>query len=243
MWRCLPLKDATETLIQEWPEANEWAGKTAPVSLEEKIRLMKLVDESAAPCSKDSVLLDPRGFLRDFTDDTFEPVFDWWRYVRDIKQATARIVVNPSAIVPVGLTYRAGTDFKPESLRVMAIATSDVAYWLYQAAPSAKWRAEVIREYCEIYKMKESARDRLTDNRHGQFFLHHLTIQQFEAKSTYGITWDAGFLYRHRPFKKMKAILDEREKYFKDNKILIYLGDGWIDFGQGEKDDEDVEDS
>lgn len=227
-WKCLPVKDASETVLKEWPGVEEWAGQTSPITLAEKKRWIAILDESRN--SEAAKILGP------LTEGEWQLRFELWkRERRRVQENTRRrVVMNLGCAIPIGLTYRKpdphSIDRKP-TVRVLCIGTTEMAYLLYQAAPTKKQRAEVDYEYSNVYEKKDSAHERIREHPDKRFFIYTVTLDVLDKSPGYGITEELGNFsrLRHEAVTDLDEDIKDEEKEWKKNgrDIQYILGKGW----------------
>lgn len=233
-WKTLPLKDASETVLKEWPVAAEWAGKVSPVRYEEKQRWLKIIDDSRTGKAADFI-------TRPLSADEWEHRFRAWRLKRESMQEAMRrrVVVNPGLVIPVALTYKQpGEDGEAPTLKILCIGTSNVEYWLYHSAPTPELKAALVHEYSDVYNLKQAARDRLKESKGPKITLHTLNPEQLDRIGEYGLM-DEKDISGTRTMSvdengaDLNVILEKLQaehKRYHSRPLVFVIGKGWEDW-------------
>lgn len=224
-WKTLPLKDASETVLKDWPGVEEWAGKVSPITFNEKSRWLQIIDESRNG--------EAARIFGKLTETEWQNRFATWMHMRRRMQDACRrhIVVNPGCMIPVALSYKQPSEDKAPTFRVICLGTSDAALWLYHSAATDEQRAALIQEYIHIYKMKESACSRVTAKKM-DVALYSFEITQIETADEFGFIDEKEMregLITQR-VTDLTETLDEKQKEWKrysSRAVDIIFGNGW----------------
>lgn len=223
-WKCLPLKDASETVLKEWPGIEQWAGLTSPVSYADKQKWLGLIDES-----HDGLTAKIIGERLPSSD--WQLRFDTWKHFRRGRQSASRrrVVINPACAIPVGLSYKEGKDGKTPTFRVICFVVGDFADWLYHTAPTPEHKAALLEEYSQVYNLKKNARDRLSECKKSRT-LQMIDPADLSDSPGYGILRE-GIVYQARAeVKDLDKALEEEikeSKRYHSRAIQTVLGRGW----------------
>lgn len=225
-WKELLAKNAAETTIHEWKDAAEWTAKSSPFIYDEKQRLVTIA-EAFKEC-------EARLWLQETLNETdFSRLFNVWKgYRRSWQNRVSGHVVNPSVVIPIGLTYSA-PKWERAKLNFIAIGTADAAYWLHRLAPNEKLRKEVVEEYAGIYKMKQTARERIQEKQESApFRIHIVPTDALDDSPGFGLSKQMGH-GRSEAFEiagLAKAIKSAVKALTKDDDgVKIYLAPGLAD--------------
>jgi len=156
-WTLLPKAAAAETTLYQWPQADEWAGKTSIFQTLE--RKQALLDATTGAVERLAL------FSRPMDATTHAREFALWRKQRTDLLAGARNVRDPAFIVPFGMVYYPHS----KELSFLCVGTRDIHAVLYQMAPADAARERVRASYAEPFASKESAHrhfQRGVDNRY-----------------------------------------------------------------------------
>lgn len=214
------------TKREQWKDAEEWTAKSSPFTYDEKQRLLTIA-ESFKECETQLWLQET------LNEPDFARLFNTWKsYRRNWQNRVNGHVVNPSVVIPIGLTYSA-PKWERAKLNFIAIGTSDAAYWLYRLAPNEKLRSEVVDEYSGIYKMKQTARERIQAKQEdAPFRIHTVPTDALDDSPGFGLSKQLGY-GRSEAFEiagLAKAVKSAVKALTKDDDgAKIYLAPGLTD--------------
>ena len=142
-WEILPVADAAETTIQEWPEAAAWQNLTGP--------WLRYADKQGVCARVES----GRPRLDVWAGDPATPL-DWsttqadWLMVR--RAASRKLVCKPALFLPFGLAYS-----KHGKLIVLGVGQDDGHAALAARAPSEAAREAFRQAFCGLYENRAYA--------------------------------------------------------------------------------------
>jgi hypothetical protein len=162
-WKRLPALNAAEVTLHEWPDAAaKWIDRPTPV---DKYSEKQTAFEHIAKYDHNITLFKP------MPPEIWDAMFALWVVIRrEMMNRVTGKVVNPPCLVPFGLVLR------ESKLHYLAVGTFDSAHLLYENAPDDERKKKIVHEYSDIYRMKQSAIDRLT----GKEPDHYTSVHMFE---------------------------------------------------------------
>jgi hypothetical protein len=140
-WKTLPLVNAAETTVKEWPGVTEWAGigtNSAIETFEKKLELLHDSDVRELPL-----------FYQDLTSEQLEELKTNWIAARRIMGLTSKYVVNPHITYQVGFVTTESNREEPKITPLFAGV--DAASFLY-----SKKVPGVSEKYHDQYRVRQN---------------------------------------------------------------------------------------
>lgn len=150
--RFLPVANAAEQTLHEWPAAEKWAGLKGPLDkLEDKIAIF----EACHAYETRNDLIRPQ-----ISAVLWDRYFDEWRMLRrQMNDRHRGMVQNPCVHIPLGVHYNS----EKKKVSVICVGHQDAAVLLHRTAPDETRRKQIEESYVSIYKMKQSNLDGLRE--------------------------------------------------------------------------------
>lgn len=144
-WSILPANAASETLIHQWSNADEWIGlQSAFESFEAKQTLLSKIE---------GFRLALKPFALPMDADRFDQLFGQWRNQRENDLQGSRYVVNPILAIPIAIVLRNRKD-----LYFLCVGSIRPHVLLHRAAPDEGRRANTMQRFLRSYKAPERNR-------------------------------------------------------------------------------------
>lgn len=148
-WALLPKAAASETTIHQWPEAEQWLGKTS---------IFQSFDQKQALFSEVSgVIARLRPYCAQMNAEDFSNEFSLWSSFRRKLLAGAKYVKNPDLAVPFGLVYYP----RSKELGYLCVGSWMPHAVLHRLAPDDAARQALEARYVGSYANKERATNKL----------------------------------------------------------------------------------
>ncbi len=147
-WTVLPAVAASETTLQEWPAAAQWAGLKSPFpSLAEKKALLELVNGTS---------VDNPWLREKVTPGEWDEMFEEWKTAYRRNNHNQTHVQGAHILFPVGLSVN--TEKNKVSILAVASSHPEVRLWNLATAPQ---QMSLAVAYCAPYRYSQRGRDAL----------------------------------------------------------------------------------